>query len=154
MTYCGTILGFFEDTDCGGPARPIAQARFFPQEAGRGSRGRAGFPTNGELASRDFRPQCLWLLRNDKIYSISMCGILANPPNRAVRLVGRVSEFDRTQRIPSPLVGRGIAYEYRGIALSAKKDSWDGFLIRKAIGGSPDYYSARGSRSPRLQRAA
>jgi hypothetical protein len=40
MTYCGTILGFFEDTDCGGLARPIAQAHFFPQEAGRGSRGR------------------------------------------------------------------------------------------------------------------
>jgi hypothetical protein len=49
---------------------------------------------------------------------------------------------------------RGIAYEYRGIALSAKKDSWDGFLIRKAIGGSPHYYSTGGSRSPRLQRAA
>jgi hypothetical protein len=72
MTYCGAILGFFEDTDCGGLARPIAQAHFFPQEAGRGSRGRAGFPTNGELASRDFRPRCLWLLRNDK-YTQYVC---------------------------------------------------------------------------------
>ena len=65
MTYCGTTLGFFEDGlwRTGAANRP---GHFFPQEAGRGSRGRAGFPTNGELASRDFRPRCLWLLRNDK----------------------------------------------------------------------------------------
>src|ERR1700674_3978924 len=65
----------------------------------------------------------------------------------------RLGSIYCTSGLPS-CPGRGIAYEYRGIALSAKKDSWDGFLIRKAIGGSPDYYSARGSRSPRLQRAA
>jgi hypothetical protein len=69
-------------------------------------------------------------------------------------LVARAAQFDGVggYSLPpgDPLLGRGIAYEYRGIALSAKKDSWDGFLIRKAVGGSPHYYSTGGSRSPRL----
>src|SRR5271155_5078475 len=67
---------------------------------------------------------------------------------------GSILSRPALERLRDAVAGRGIAYEYRGIALSAKKDSWDGFLIRKAIGGSSDYYSARGSRSPRLQRAA